>query len=404
MKRRHEPRILIYSQDGLGLGHMRRTSLLAAEFIRQVPGASALTLSDSPLGQFFATSPGHDFLKLPSIRKAGPGEWEAVSLSSSFPDVLDLRSRIIVSAIRGFEPDVVLVDHMPHGAMGELVPALRKVRSDRMRVVLGLRDILDAPEIVRRRWTAEGAYEALEEFYDEVLVYGSRDVLDVSEEYAWPKSLALRPTYCGYVCEEPHRRARRLSAVPVESDPARPTVLVVAGGGGDAHRMLSSVLGAAESVHASTSAEFLVVTGPFMPTADVQALQRQAADLTMVEVRRRIRGRGRMARADLVVAMAGYNTTVELLNAGTPTLLIPRTGPSAEQRTRARLFADREWVRWIDPDHLEPDVVAAAIVRALRKPVAPSLGPDLGGRATAVSHLTRHLGILPDADLTSVAT
>jgi predicted glycosyltransferase len=111
-----------------------------------------------------------------------------------------------------------------------------------------------------------------------------------------------------------------------------------------------------------------------------------------------------MARADLVVAMAGYNTTVELLNAGTPTLLIPRSGPSAEQRTRARLFADRDWVRWLDPDHLEPDVVAGAIVNALRNPLAPSVGPDLGGRATAVSHLTRHLGVIPDADLESVAT
>src|SRR5690606_4135742 len=89
----HEPRLLIYSQDGLGLGHMRRTSLLAQEFLHQVPGASALTLSDSPLGQFFATAEGHDFLKLPSIRKTGPGVWEAVSLSTGFEDVLRMRSR-----------------------------------------------------------------------------------------------------------------------------------------------------------------------------------------------------------------------------------------------------------------------------------------------------------------------
>ena len=179
--------MLIYSQDGLGLGHMRRTSLLAAEFLRQVPGASALTLSDSPLGQFFATAPGHDFLKLPSIRKSGPGEWEAVSLSASFRDVLALRRRLIASAVREFDPDILLVDHMPHGAMGELVPALQKLRNHRAQVVLGLRDVIDNPEVVRRRWTAEGAYEALEEFYDEVLVYGSRDVLDVAREYAWPK-------------------------------------------------------------------------------------------------------------------------------------------------------------------------------------------------------------------------
>ncbi|GAA4410820.1 glycosyltransferase [Fodinibacter luteus] len=396
--------MLIYSQDGLGLGHMRRTSLLAREFLHQVPGASALTLSDSPLGQFFTTAPGHDFLKLPSIRKAGPGEWEAVSLASSFKDVLGMRSRIIVSAIRAFEPDVVLVDHMPHGAMGELIPALRSVRSDRMRVVLGLRDILDDPETVRRRWTAEGAFDALEEFYDDVLVYGSREVLDVTREYDWPTTLGLDPTYCGYVCDDPHRRARRLAAVPVSGPPARPTVLVVAGGGGDAYRMLSGVLDAAGQVHAATHAEFVLVTGPCMPAQDVQALRRQARDLPMVEVRRRIRGRGRVARADLVVAMAGYNTTVELLNAGTPALLIPRSGPSAEQRTRARLFAERNWVRWLDPDRLEPELVADAMVAALTRPLAAGKSPDLRGRSTAVAHLTRDLGATPEARLQSVAT
>jgi predicted glycosyltransferase len=48
-----EPRLLIYSQDGFGLGHQRRTTLLADEFLRNCPGASALTVSDSPLGKFF---------------------------------------------------------------------------------------------------------------------------------------------------------------------------------------------------------------------------------------------------------------------------------------------------------------------------------------------------------------
>ncbi len=400
---RHEPRIVIYSQDGLGLGHMRRTSLLADEFLRRVPGASALTLSDSPLGQFFTTAPGHDFLKLPSIRKSGPGEWEALSLSSSFRDVLGLRRRLIVSALRAFDPDILLVDHMPHGAMGELVPALRKVRSHRVQVVLGLRDIIDAPEVVRRRWTAEGAYEALDEFYDEILVYGSRDVLDVAEQYAWPKRVSRRLTYSGYVCEDPHRRARRLSVVPDRGTSAPPTVLVVAGGGADAYPMLSSVLDAAEGVHADTGARFLLVTGPFMPGSDVAELRRQAKGHPMTEVRRRIHGGGRIARADLVVSMAGYNTTVELLNAGTPALLIPRSGPSAEQRIRARLFAEREWVRWLDPDQLGTQAVTDAISIALTRTLSPTQSPDLGGRQAAVARLTSRLGARPKLELESIA-
>lgn len=399
----HEPRLMIYSQDGLGLGHMRRTSLLAEEFLVQAPHGSALTLSDSPLGQFFATAAGHDFLKLPSIRKTGPGLWEAVSLSLSFDDVLRLRTQLITSAIESFDPQVLLVDHMPHGAMGELIPALRAVCGRRMRIVLGLRDILDAPEVVRRRWTAEGAYEVLEEFYDDVLVYGQRDVLDVAAEYSWPASVSRRLTYTGYVCGSPHAKARSVRSH--RWAPSRtPQVLVVAGGGADAFPMFSAVLDAAPAVHEQTSAEFLLVTGPFMPDEDVKALKRRAAGLAMTEIRRKIHSRGRLARADLVVSMAGYNTTVELLRAGTPALLIPRSGPSAEQRTRAELFAGRDWVRWLDPEDLRPDLVAEAVCRSLTEELTPQTRPHLDGRESAVAHLTRHLGLGSAAERLSVAT
>ena len=203
MSRAAHARMLIYSQDGLGLGHLRRTTLLATEFLAGRPGASVLTISDSPLGQFFSSSVGHDYLKLPSIRKVGPGDWRPVSLSMSFGEVLRLRREIIRSSALSFQPDVVLVDHMPHGAMGELVPTLEALEDSPTKVVLGLRDILDAPATVRHRWGLEGAFDVLERYFEEVLVYGSRNVFDVSKEYAWPAAVRNRLRYCGYVCAPP---------------------------------------------------------------------------------------------------------------------------------------------------------------------------------------------------------
>ncbi|WP_052436873.1 glycosyltransferase [Georgenia sp. SUBG003] len=400
----HEPRLLIYSQDGLGLGHMRRTTLLAREFLRRLPGASALTMSDSPLGQFFTTAPGHDYLKLPSIRKDGPGRWSAVSLSSSFQEVLRLRTEVIASTIASYDPHVLLVDHMPHGAMGELLPALRGLDGRRPRVVLGLRDIIDAPETVRRRWAAEGAYDALEEFYDEVLVYGSRDVYDVAAEYSWPAASAARLTYCGYVCAPAHHRARAVAGALWRRDEGPPRVLVLAGGGADAFPMFDAVLSSVPDVRAQTGAEFFLVTGPFMPERDVRELKRRALDLPATEVRRKIHGGGRVARADLVVSMAGYNTTGELLGAGTPALLVPRRGPSAEQRTRARLFAERGWVHRVDPDLLGPGSMSEAIVTGLTEPPRADTAPDLGGRAVAAIHLMAGIGAASTPALETLAT
>jgi len=144
-------RLLIYTQDGRGLGHLRRASSLAAEFLRRDPGGWVLTISDSPLGTLLHNVPNHDYLKLPSIVKAGQGAWHPLALPLEFAEIRQLRFRLILEAATAFRPDVLLVDHMPHGAMGELIPCLEALRHGPTSIVLGLRDIIDAPEVVRHR-------------------------------------------------------------------------------------------------------------------------------------------------------------------------------------------------------------------------------------------------------------
>src|SRR6476620_9779533 len=196
------PRIIMYSQDGLGLGHLRRTNSIAAQLVRVCPAAQILTLSDSRLGEFFGPTRNHDYLKLPSIMKVGPGNWQTVNLALPFHEVHALRREVIRSAVLHFRPDILLVDHMPHGAMGELLPTLAALKATRPRtkIVLGLRDILDAPEVVCQRWQIEGAFEAITKYYDRVLVYGMREVFDLAAQYQFPPAVAQRVRYCGYVC------------------------------------------------------------------------------------------------------------------------------------------------------------------------------------------------------------
>jgi len=383
-------RLMMYTQDGLGLGHLRRASSLAREFLRRHPSGWVLTTSDSPLGTLLHDVPNHDYLKLPSIVKAGPGDWQALSSPLDFPQVRQLRSRLIAEAAAAFRPDVLLIDHMPHGAMGELVPTLEAIHRPDTRVVLGLRDILDDPEIVRQRWRAEGAFDAVAEYFDEVLVYGSQEVFDTCREYAWPDDLAQLVNYCGYLCtpdapEDPRRlRSRRLVDVPRGQ-----LIVAMAGGGADAHELMSTLLEALPQIIAHKPCVLEVVTGPFMPDSHRLDLKRRAESLP-VRMRTMVRNPlSRVAAADLVVAMAGYNTTMEILRIGTPALLVPRRGPSREQRLRAQRFAERSWVSQLDPDELTPDRLAQAVIEALSaetRPI-PACRPDLGGLARAGERL-----------------
>jgi predicted glycosyltransferase len=389
-----EPRLLIYSQDGLGLGHQRRTTLLADEFLRACPGASVLTVSDSPLGKFFSSAAGHDYCKLPSVRKVGPGDWRPVSLSSSFADVLDVRRAMLQTTVEAFRPDVLLVDHMPHGAMGELVPTLDRLRDEETVVVLGLRDILDAPPVVRERWRLEGAFEAVERYYHRVLVYGSSDVFDVADEYDWPDAVRSKIRYCGYVCAAPPQpvpdsvRARHPA-----SSPDGPLVVAMAGGGADAYPLFDALLTAFPVIHEANPCHLVMVTGPFLPADHGRELAERAQGLP-VDVRVSVPDpMSYAATADLVVAMAGYNTTAEILSVGTPALLVPRSGPSAEQQMRARLFAERGWVDWLHPNDLSAETLGRAVTEALQRPSAttPVRPPDLAGRTVAAGQLVQSL-------------
>jgi predicted glycosyltransferase len=387
------PRVLMYSQDGFGLGHMRRTHSIAGQLLRVSPNAQILTLSDSRLGEFFGPNRNHDYLKLPSIVKVGPGDWHAVSLALPFAEIRVLRAEVIRTTVLHFKPHILLVDHMPHGAMGELLPALRalKAAGAKTKIVLGLRDILDAPAVVQHRWQVEGAYRAITRYYDRVLVYGRREVFDLAEQYQFPSEVAKRLCYCGYVCTSASAQHADGTRAQHLASRAAGTQLIVsmAGGGDDAYPMMRALLDALPTIRARRRCVLVLIVGPFMPLEAQQDLQERAQGLPVCILSSVADTPSYIAAADLVVAMAGYNTTMEILQSGRRAILVPRPGPSAEQRMRAQLFAAQHWVTVIDPDDLSVENVARTILTSLRHEpsTVPPPMPILDGLCTVVDQL-----------------
>ena len=398
------PRIAIYSQDGLGLGHMRRTNSIASQVLQKIPDAGIITLSNSQLGQFFQNTQNHDYVKLPSIVKAEAGEWHPANLPFAFSDVLRLRTELIRGALLSYRPHLLLVDHMPHGAMGELIPALEALKISRIptKVVLGLRDILDAPEVIQHRWQGEGAFDAIEAYYDQILVYGMQDVYDMAQKYNFPSSIKDLLQYCGYVCtlqtvrNAVQIRKRTLSGLRQGTR----LIVAMAGGGADAYPLMKTVLEAYPKVRAYQDAALILITGPFMPPDNLSNLKKRGKRLSARVLTSVDDTLSYIEAADLVIAMAGYNTTAEILRLEKSAILIPRKGPSAEQRTRARLFAARKWVEEIDPDYLTPEKLTQSILTIFSHPQEPrpECRPDLQGVVVAANQLLSLLPPIPRRD------
>lgn len=386
-------RVSIYSQDSLGLGHLRRNILIGGAFLKTTKDSNVLLFADSPVAPFFTLPERMDHIKLPSIRKVSAGCWEATRLRIDEGELVELRANLLRDALLNFRPDLLLVDHMPGGAQGELLPALKVLtqRYPKSCVVLGLRDILDAPEVTQRVWESDGAYDAVRRYYNRILIYGSSEMFNTCSTYCLPVPLD-GTHYCGYVvkqgpvkCAKAVRQAARVAKGRF--------IFVSAGGGGDGQLLMQTYVRAVRTLGPRGDFATLMAVGVNAPPDFASELAAEARGLPIRIVSYVDDSSSCIAAADLVVCMAGYNTLSEVLYLKKKALVIPRSGPSAEQTTRARLLAERQLIDVLDPANLSPVNLAQRLVEDLERgdyPLADRALP-MDGATQAASRLAELL-------------
>jgi predicted glycosyltransferase len=368
-------RYLFFSNELVGLGHLRRTLSVANRLAELETTSSSLIVTGSPVVPWFGMPPRVDILKLPGWTRDEHGDRRAGGLALDVGGLHAVRAGIELAVASSFEADVAVVDKLPLGPGGELTEALEALRGfPRCRVVLGLRDIDDAPERVRREWGPD-MRAAIERYYDAILVYGPSSAPDAIRSVGWT-DLSVPVHHVGYL-------GWPMSHQPAPDLPAG-YLLATVGGGHDGFRVLEEVLRAValEPLGCPT----VVITGPLMAKRQIQRLRRlaNAIDAQVIEFR------GDMDRvlagARAVVGMAGYNTVAELMRARRPGLLVPRTRPSQEQLVRARTVAEQPSFDMLHPDELSPERMREALGRLLDlpRPSAPAEEFDGAERSARV--------------------
>lgn len=386
-------RLLAYCHEGTGIGHLRRTLTICASLAQKWPEVSILLATGTPFLHLFEPLPYLDWIKLPAISKSSTGNYSLRHLASQ-SGITQWRSDMLLETVRGFNPTMVLVDKAPLGVCGELRPALQWLREHRpaAQLVCGLRDIEDEPQVTIDQWAQLGVPHALETLFDEVLVYGMKEVFDVAQLYRLPMGAAEKLHYTGYVCRKFKPRANgspRAGNAGGTGGTGGNEVVVTVGGGTDGSELIHNYLAQAVRRAAELGSRSVIVGGPDLPRLDADNLRRQtkAAGAKWLEFDSNLPQR--LGRARLIVTMGGYNTMTESVASGRPTLVIPRTAPRKEQWLRAQLWAERGLVRMMDPADASPPRLAEEVADLLRNP--PPVQPgnlDLSGLDRVIDRLT----------------
>ena len=394
---RKDARILIYSHDTFGLGHLRRCRAIAQSLVERFKQLSVLILSGSPIIGSFDFRSRVDFVRIPGVIKLRNGEYTPLNLHIDVEQTLTLRSSIIQHTADIFRPDIFIVDKEPVGLRGEVLETLEMLKPRGTRLVLGLRDVMDEPRQLQPEWDRKNVLPALRDLYDELWIYGLPQICDPLEGIELPTSVRRKMTYTGYL----HREVATGGAPPrLPEITNRPYMLVTTGGGGDGEALIDWVLRAYES-DPLLPYPALLVLGPFMQAERQTEFMDRASRLKRVEtITFHNNLEALVARAACVVGMAGYNTFCEVISLDKRALLVPRTEPRLEQYIRASRAAKLGLVSMLADEGRHDPAVMAAALRALPRQSRPSevVVPGLLEGLANVSRLVRPWVEIADAD------
>ncbi len=335
-------RVLIYSHDTFGLGHLRRCRAIAHELVGRFKGISVLILSGSPVIGGFEFRARVDFVRIPGVIKLKDGSYTSLGLHIDLDQTMAMREAIIRQTAKVFNPDLFLVDKEPLGLEGEVKNTLALLRDSGAKTVLGLRDVMDEPAALRREWDRKSARPALRDLYDEIWIYGLEEFYHPLRGLELDAAIERKTIFTGYL--------KRPSVEDVyERHIDKPYILVSPGGGKDGEEMVELTL---EALWRSKRLDVavLVVLGPFMDEEMRVRFKRKCKSMpNMVVLDYHPRIESLIENADGLITMGGYNIFCEILSFNKPAIVLPRFEPRAEQLIRARRAAQLGLITMLEP-------------------------------------------------------
>ncbi|TWA69120.1 putative glycosyltransferase [Azospirillum brasilense] len=373
-------RVLFHVQHLLGIGHDRRAALITRGLAEA--GVAVTVLRGGHPVPGIDYGPAAEIVQLPPARAA----------DSSFKTLLDAHDRPIDDAWRArrramvlethdrVRPDALLVESFPFGRRAfrfELLPLLEAAKAGGAVTAASVRDILVTKAKPER---LEETVSTVERLFDHVLVHGDPELIPFTATFPAAARIADRIRYTGYV-------AAPQGGVATGAD-GTGEVVVSVGGGAVGLPLLRAALAVRASTPAGLDAPWRLLAGPDVPEAEFRALAADAPPGTIVE-RARPDFPALLRRCRLSISQAGYNTVLDVLQAGCRAVVVPfAAGSETEQATRARLLEERGRLAVVDEATLTPDTLAAGVAKALALPPPPAIPLRLDG-AAATARLLR---------------
>ncbi|MEM7193796.1 MAG: glycosyltransferase [Pseudomonadota bacterium] len=376
-------RILIHVQHLLGSGHLVRMRQLAASLANRDHKVDLLTGGMPVPGSV----PGVREIQLPPL-KVKPGEFNQLLDSDEMPvrqNYLDSRTATIHDHLQTAQPDVLIVETYPFGRKSirsEITTLLKSAHAQPFRpmVACSIRDIL-------QRRTEERQLKMVGELdqFDLVLCHSDPEWIALDDSFDCVEMFRHKLFYSGFVSND--HNDLPCPASGVDTGDGSNEIVVSAGGGAVAEPLVYAAIGAARK--SSNGSRWRILIGAAIDAQTYGRICEHLPGNCIVE-RNRPDFVELLSRCKVSISQAGYNTCIELLRCGCPSVIVPyaRDGET-EQTQRARILQSKGACITLHESQLNADELLAAIDAAIRTAKTTQTVPDLNGAygtATILEH------------------
>ena len=371
-------KVLIVVTHLLGTGHLSRALTLGRAF---AGAGHCVTIASGGMPAPQLNHSGVTLLQLPALRSDGTNFTRLLDADGQEAGtaMINARRAALINAL-GLAPDILITELFPFGRrmLSEEFLLLLEAASalPRRPVILSsIRDILAPPSKPSKVSRAD---EIIARFYDAVLVHC--DPRGTPLEQSWPVSDSLREKlrYTGYVAPPP--------SGPHPDRAGKGEVLVSAGGGAVGTNLFKTAIDAARLMPARRW-RLLVGGGDAPDRIEALKAQNPPAGTTIEPARPDFRQM--LYHAAASVSMCGYNTALDLLQAGTSAVLVPfDAGQEVEQGLRAQSLAALPGMSVLRNADLTPRALCDAVERVIGDPPHGETSLRFDGAAQTVALAT----------------
>jgi len=378
-------KIVQYCQHVLGVGHYFRSLEIAQALHRH---ELVLVTGGSPVE---VNLPRHvTEYRLPALQM--DGAFTVISPTNTnrtLDEVKEERKTLLYSLFEKIAPDLFLIELYPFGRKSfsfEILPLLEAIhRGDfsSTKVVCSLRDIL--VEKKEQKTYEQRVLDILNKYFDGLLVHADETLVSLGETFESTEKIKIPLVYTGFVTPRPKADGGKKVRARLSLKRGEALVVASVGGGRVGEGLLRAVVEAYARLTGEKELRLCLFTGPFMAELQFSALSDRVTFLPGVQLERFTADfLSYLAAADLSVSMAGYNTCMNILAAGVPSLVFP-FAQNREQRIRAEKLAALGALSLLKEEDLEPSRLAtlmAEVLNSRTKPVRVPVNLD-GAQETA---------------------